>query len=390
MKISENVKKVLIVSAVVVGVCLLIRFAGAFVVRALIYLFGLLSPFAIGYVIAKLINPIAARLQKWLKIPRGISAVLVIIFTVGVIGGILGLLVYQLFDEIRSLYMDWDNIIASLRDNWRSLSASWDKMYIGIPDFIRNVINNAFDGLYKQSVEMTSNIPVVNAVQVVAKSLPSGLIWTIMFILSLFFMVSRNISLTETVRKYMGDGPADKMTEIKNQCVTYLGGYVKAQLILMVIVFFVILVILSLANAPFALLVAAITAVLDALPFFGSGIVLWPLAVVYFIDGRITLGIVYIAVYLAVMLVRRFVEPKLVSDRMGFENPIIMLIIMYTGYKLWGVIGLITGPLLFMLIISLYEVGLFNRLISALKQLGRFTVKEIKLFEQYLHDITSD
>lgn len=390
MKISDNVKKVLIVSAVVVGVCLLIRFAGAFVVRALIYLFGLLSPFAIGYVIAKLINPIAARLQKWLKIPRGISAVLVIIFTVGVIGGILGLLVYQLFDEIRSLYMDWDNIIASLRDNWRSLSASWDKMYIGIPDFIRNVINNAFDGLYKQSVEMTSNIPVVNAVQVAAKSLPSGLIWTIMFILSLFFMVSRNISLTETVRKYMGDSPADKMIEIKNQCVTYLGGYVKAQLILMVIVFFVILVILSLANAPFALLVAAITAVLDALPFFGSGIVLWPLAVVYFIDGRITLGIIYIAVYIAVMLVRRFVEPKLVSDRMGFENPIIMLIIMYIGYKLWGVTGLITGPLLFMLIISLYTVGLFNRLIAALKQLGRFTVKEIKLFEQYLHDITSD
>lgn len=390
MKISDNVKKVLIVSAVVVGVCLLIRFAGAFVVRALIYLFGLLSPFAIGYVIAKLINPIAARLQKWLKIPRGISAVLVIIFTVGIIGGILGLLVYQLFDEIRSLYMDWDNIIASLRDNWRSLSASWDKMYIGIPDFIRNVINNAFDGLYKQSVEMTSNIPVVNAVQVAAKSLPSGLIWTIMFILSLFFMVSRNISLTETVRKYMGDSPADKMIEIKNQCVTYLGGYVKAQLILMVIVFFVILVILSLANAPFALLVAAITAVLDALPFFGSGIVLWPLAVVYFIDGRITLGIIYIAVYIAVMLVRRFVEPKLVSDRMGFENPIIMLIIMYIGYKLWGVTGLITGPLLFMLIISFYTVGLFNRLIAALKQLGRFTVKEIKLFEQYLHDITSD
>ena len=390
MKISENVKKVLIVSAVVIGVCLLIRFAGAFVVRALIYLFGLLSPFAIGYVIAKLINPIAARLQKWLKIPRGISAVLVIIFTVGVIGGILGLLVYQLFDEIRSLYMDWDNIIASLRDNWRSLSASWDKMYIGIPDFIRNVINNAFDGLYKQSVEMTSNIPVVNAVQVAAKSLPSGLIWTIMFILSLFFMVSRNISLTETVRKYMGDSPADKMIEIKNQCVTYLGGYVKAQLILMVIVFFVILVILSLANAPFALLVAAITAVLDALPFFGSGIVLWPLAVVYFIDGRITLGIIYIAVYIAVMLLRRFVEPKLVSDRMGFENPIIMLIIMYIGYKLWGVTGLITGPLLFMLIISFYTVGLFNRLIAALKQLGRFTVKEIKLFEQYLHDITSD
>ena len=59
MKISENVKKVLVVLAVIVGVVLLIRFAGAFLVKVAIYLFGLLSPFIFGYIIARLINPVA-------------------------------------------------------------------------------------------------------------------------------------------------------------------------------------------------------------------------------------------------------------------------------------------------------------------------------------------
>ena len=388
MKISENVKKVLIVSAVVLAVILLLRYAGPFFVRAIIYLFGLLSPFVTGYIIARIINPVADRLHKWMKIPRGISAVLVIIITLAVIGGIFGLLGYKLFEELKSLFLNWDDIVASLRENWRKISSSWGEMYIGMPDIVKTVIDKAFDGMYKQSLEISGSIPVVNVAQVAAKSLPAGLIWTVMFILSMYFMVSRKISLTNGVRKIFGDRSADKLVEIKTQCKKYLGGYVKAQLILMVIVFFVILVILSLANAPFVLLVAALAAILDALPFFGSGIVLWPMAVVYFVDGRTLLGVMYVVTYFAVMLLRRFIEPKLVSDRMGFNNPIIMLVAMYIGYKFWGVIGLIGGPLLLMLIISLYKVGLFNGIITILKQFWSFVIKEIKLFEKYMQDIT--
>ena len=388
MKISENVKKVLIVTLVVIAVILLLRYAGPFCVRAIIYLFGLLSPFVIGYIIARIINPIANRLHKWMRIPRGISAVLVIIITLAVIGGIFGLLGYKLFEEIKSLFLDWDEIVASLRANWRRISSSWGEMYIGMPDFVKTVIDKAFDGMYKQSLEISGNIPVVNVAQVAAKSLPAGLIWTVMFILSMYFMVSRKMSLTNGVRKTLGDKSADKLVEIKTQCKTYLGGYVKAQLILMAIVFVVILVALSIFNAPFSLLIAALTAILDALPFFGSGIVLWPMAVVYFIDGRVGLGVLYVITYFMIMLLRRFIEPKLVSDRMGFNNPIIMLVAMYIGYKFWGVGGLIGGPLLLMLIISLYKVGLFNGIITILKQFWHFVIKEVKLFEKYMQDIT--
>lgn len=387
MKISENVKRVLTVLAVLVAVILLIRFAGPICIRAIVYLFGLLSPFIFGYVIARLINPIADRLRRWLKIPRGVSAVLVILLTLVVIFGGIGLLGYKLFAEIRNLYFNWEKIFVSLRMNWYDLSTRWGEMYIGMPDFVQTVINKAINGIYMQCIEFTSNIPVVDFAQVAARSLPAGLIWTVMFILSLYFMVSQKEVVSQFLRKALGKKGTQKLNEIKSHCKKYLGGYVKAQLILMLIIFFVILTVLSIFDAPFALLIAAITAFMDALPFFGSGIVLWPMAAVYLIDGQTTLGIVYIAIYIAAMMLRRFIEPKLVSDRIGL-NPIVTLIFMYVGYKLWGIGGLITGPLLLMLLISLYKVGLFNKPIAAIKRFFRFTVKEIKLFDEYLDKIT--
>ena len=387
MKIGENVKRVCIVAFTVIASALLIYFAGPLAIRLMLYLFGLLSPFLIGYVIARLINPIADRLQKRCKIPRGISVMLVIIVTLVIIFGIVGGLGYKLFDEIRNLYYKWPQIFQSLSDNWFRVTSNINELYIGMPDYIQNALDEAWTGIYNQCIEFTKNIPVVHFAQVVAKSLAPGLIWTVMFILSLYFMVSRHHEVRDFLHKLIGRSGTHKLSEIKKQIKTYLGGYVKAQLLLMVIVFLVMVIMLSLFDAPFSVLVAALTAFLDALPFFGSGIVLWPMAVVYFVDSNIKLGIVYVATYFIIMLLRRFIEPKLVSDKLGL-NPLVTLISMYVGYKLWGITGLITGPIILMIIISIYKVGLFNKPIAILKQLKDFTVKEIKLFENYLKNIT--
>ncbi len=387
MKIKENVKKILIVLGVIIATVLLIIFAGPPVVKAIVYLFGLVSPFVFGYILARAINPLADRLQKWLKIPRGISAIFVIILTVAVVFGLFGLLGYKLFEEVRNLIDNWPELLRALRRNWNNIVDNFSGMYIAMPDVVQDVVDKAWGNIYKSSVDFVHNIPVVDAAQAMAKSLPPALIWIVMFVLSMYFMVTQKQTVTGFVHKTLGERAVIKIREIKEQCKTYLGGYVKAQGILMLLAFMLILIILSLFNAPYAVLIAAITAFLDALPFFGSGLVLWPMAGIYFIDGNITLGIVYIATYFAVMLLRRFIEPKLVSDKIGV-NPLVTLVAMFMGYKFWGIIGLITGPLLLMLIISLYKVGLFRRPIKILKQLGAFTIKEIKIFGDYLNEIT--
>lgn len=387
MKIKDNFKKILVVLVTLVCAVLLIIFAGPAVVRAAIYVFGLFSPFIFGYLISRLINPLADFLQRKLKIPRGGSAAMVVILTFAAMVAIIGGVGYKFFDEMRNLYKQWPEISQSLSSAWDNFISKWNELYIVLPDSVQNMLDNMSDSLSQQVSRFMTNMEVVDNAQNFAKALPRGIIWTIVFVIDMFFMVSRKEEIDKVVHKLLGDRIIRKASEIRNEFKVYLGGYIRAQAILMVIIFVLISLVLAALGAPYALLVAILTAFLDALPFFGSGITLFPLAVIYFIDGNIKLGVGYIAVYFGVVLVRRFIEPKLVSDKMGF-NPILTLMSMYIGYKWWGIIGMLTGPILLMVIISLYKVGLFSGVIRILKRLWNFTVHEVRIFIEYLNNLT--
>lgn len=387
MKIPENIKRLIVVICTVIAGILLIYFGGRPVLRLGLYLFSLLSPFIFGYIFAKLINPIADRLQRRLKFPRGVSTVLLIFITLAALGGIIGVLGYKLVNEIKNLYYDWPMIAAGIDSAWKSLSSQWSTMFIDLPDSVQNAANDLKNSISSQAGNFMSNMEIVNNAQDFAKSVPAGIIWTIIFVLSMFFMVSQKEKLDTGMKRLMGDKLILRVEQIKRECRVYLGGYVRAQIIIMFIMMATIAIILSILRAPFALLIAAGTAILDALPVFGSGITLWPLAIFYFISGNIKLGIGYVAVYLILVLLRRIIEPKLVSDKMGL-NPILTLISMYIGYRWWGLFGMIVGPILLMAIISIYKVGLFDKILAALKQLFGFFAREIKMFADYLNNIT--
>lgn len=386
MKLRDNIKKIVIVLCTLILAVLLIYFVGPLVLRAALYIFSLLSPFIFGFLLSRLINPIADRLQKKLKIPRGVSAAMVVILTLAILIGIIGVVGYKLFDEIRNLYYQWPEIYVSMQEGWQKISEFMSGLYIDMPDSVQDMVDNLYNNIAQQLSQFMANIEVVNNAQDFARALPKGFIWFIIFVIDMFFMVSQKDKMNEFIHRLMGEKKMAKLREIGMQFRIYLGGYARAQVILMFIIFVLITLILSILNAPFSLIVAAATAILDALPFLGSGITLMPLAVIYFIDGNLKLGFGYVATYISVTLLRRFVEPKLVSDKMGF-NPILTLVSMYIGYKWWGVLGLLAGPILLMIFISLYKVGLFNGIIKILKQLWGFAVREVKIFIEYLNNI---
>lgn len=387
MKITTNVKKILIVSGTLTALALLAFFAGPPAVKAALYIISLLSPFIAGFAISRLINPVADKLQKKLKLPRFVSVVLVIIATLAVISAVVGLVGYKLVDEIKNLYAQWPSIFDNLQHSWERFALKWNRLYFDMPSSVKLAIDNFSDNFTTEFGKFTSNIQVINNAQDFAKSLPGGIIWTVIFILSLFFMVSQQKAIDNRIRIMLGPKLMARFRDFRNECRTYLGGYVKAQIILMFIIFVILAVILTLLSAPFSLVVAAATAILDALPVFGSGVTLLPLSVIYFIYGNLKLGFGYLILWIAVIIFRRFLEPKLVSDRMGL-NPLLTLVSMYIGYRWWGIIGMLIGPILLMVIVSFYSVGIFDRLIKITKQLFNFTVREIKLFAQYLDNIT--
>ena len=107
-------------------------------------------------------------------------------------------------------------------------------------------------------------------------------------------------------------------------------------------------------NVKYPLLIALITAFVDALPILGSGTVLVPWAIISALDGDINLGIALVVLWIIMCVVRQFIEPKVVSNKLGI-HPIFTLIAMYTGFKLLGVIGMLIGPIALIIIKSIFS-----------------------------------
>ena len=100
-----------------------------------------------------------------------------------------------------------------------------------------------------------------------------------------------------------------------------------------------------LLRIPYGLLWAVLVALVDAFPVLGTGTVLVPWSLVCFLQGDSARGIGLLGIYGAATLIRSALEPKLVGKHLGLD-PLVTLIALYTGYKLWGLMGMLLAPLL--------------------------------------------
>ena len=89
-----------------------------------------------------------------------------------------------------------------------------------------------------------------------------------------------------------------------------------------------------------------------------------PWAIISALNGDLKLGISIIVLWIIMSVVRQFLEPKIVSGKIGI-HPIFTLIAMYTGFKVIGVMGMLVGPIVLIILKSIFanvlEDGISNR-----------------------------
>ena len=349
------------------------------------FLVSLFLPFLLGYLFSLAVNPLAEMLQKRLKIPRGMSAVLVIVLIVGILGGVLTFAVWKIIDEARMVYTQFPTIYANIQNGIHSMGSKLSVIYDNLPQNIQQALSALGDGISGRTADFINikSTPVVDYAGNFAKALPSVFVGIIVFVLSAYFMVSDNRAVSAAVNKIIPKRFAERTNLVKIELKRYLGGYCKAQVILMFIAFVIMFIGLSVLDVDYALLIALGIAVLDALPFFGSGLVLWPWTAVAFINGNVKLGLGLIIIYVAVTIMRRFTEPKLVSSGAGM-HPILTLMSMYVGYRTLSIGGLILGPIILMILASLYKAGVFEAPARVVKNMCSLIKQEYLLFKEFL------
>lgn len=133
------------------------------------------------------------------------------------------------------------------------------------------------------------------------------------------------------------------------------GVYIKTQSIIMAITALICSVGLWVMGNKYALLLGVIIGFMDALPVIGTGTFFVPWAAILMINREYKSAAGILAIYLVCYYVREFLEPKLMSDKLMI-SPVAMLIALYVGLILFGISGVITGPVAAVLIKEIVQL----------------------------------
>ena len=130
--------------------------------------------------------------------------------------------------------------------------------------------------------------------------------------------------------------------------------YIKAQVMIMGTVSIAAGIGLWIAGIHNGLIIGFFTGLLDMLPFIGTGIILIPMALWQLVQGKLWSCVGIVLLYIGCILLREFLEPKLIGKEMDIY-PVVVLLAIYTGIQLYGLAGVVLGPLSFLLIREIWR-----------------------------------
>ena len=329
------------------------------IVIALMFLFvfriaGYLGPFLLALAVSLLINRPVDALQNKLKIKRGLATAFVLLLFVVIVGGVLGLLIYRLFDEVFTLAQriltgnDLELFLESFFERLRLL-------YAGLPFDAAQAAENAIASIAANVLDQAQML--LERIFNFALSLPRVIIFFVISLVATFFMTKDRDKIFTFFSRQFPELWKRKLEIVVRELIRTILVYVKAQAIASSIIFILLLTGYSLLGLEYVLLFALFTTLFDALPVFGAGMVLGTSALVQLVMGDLLRGFGFVGIYLIVLLIRNTVEPKVIGKGVGI-HPLLILLSMYTGLQLIGAVGLILGPIFVITIRALQKAQL--------------------------------
>ena len=88
-----------------------------------------------------------------------------------------------------------------------------------------------------------------------------------------------------------------------------------------------------------------------------------PWGIYKFLMGDYKMAILLIVIYAVTQLVRQLLQPKLVADSVG-TNPLVTLLLLYIGYRIGSVIGMILAVPIGMVLINMLRAGAFDYILD--------------------------
>lgn len=330
-------------------VCMLLLITGA-VYLFLQYLVPLFAPVLIAMLFVTIFGPMLQRMKNRLHIHRQAGAVILLLLA----GTIAMLLTWVLFswlvgslpewmEQLDALEKDMAVIIHEICGSVGSLlkmdsAFLEDTLLLQFQRGMDSFQSQMFPGMLSQSLACMKTAGALGA-------------FLVTFIIAAVLLAK---DYDDIMNQLLDREECHVLLEIICGIIRYTATYVKAQLIIMGATACTAALALAAAGIRHGIIWGIVAGIMDALPFVGTGIVLVPLSAVQLFGGQYGLAAACIALYVACIFLREFLEPRLIGKRIGV-TPIAILVSLYAGIRLFGIWGILKGPLGFVIIYQAYR-----------------------------------
>lgn len=317
------------------------------------YGFGILLPFIISWGVALTIVPVALKLtggnEKRSKIVSVILLFILLFLVVMLFAVAFDRLIYEVHRLMDRLSEDSENIselVGKALDFVESITDSLpflDRLVggeelTGLRERIDSLVGDVISGFV---THLSTKIPLWLGKLIAA--FPSFILFVIVTLISSFYFCLDLGGVHRGIKSVLPLWASKKLASLRRRATGTAVKYLRAYVLLLFMTFVELLVGFSILKVDYAFLLAALIAVIDFLPIFGVGSVLVPWAIVLLLSGNYYLGVGLLIVYGCTAVVRQVAEPKIVGGSLGI-HPLLTLVSMYAGFKLFGFFGMILGP----------------------------------------------
>jgi sporulation integral membrane protein YtvI len=360
--LDKLLQKQIIRGLVVFGIIILIALF-------LYYVVPLVYPFIFGWIIAYMLNPLVNLLHKRAKLPRLLATVISLLIFFGIAVGLITLITVNVIIEIGSLadaiqknINTWKDQITQYinSDYFQNIVAQLTAFYNNNPSY-QNTINSNLSSTANAVAGLSSSIVsfVFNLVISFITSLPRLATFTIIGLLAAFFISKDWYKLLARIASYFSENVKIATRTIWGDLQKALFGYIRAQLILITITAIVVLIGLIILDVKYAVLISFLIGLCDLMPYLGTGTFMIPWIIFVFIEHNLYLGFGLTILYSIILIARQIFEPKVLASSVGLDA-FSTLISMFIGLKLFGLIGLVIGPVTLIVLTAFHKANVFR------------------------------
>ncbi len=326
-------------------------------------------PFIIGICLAFLMNPFITFLTGKLRFPRALAVLVSMLILIALIAGLITFLVTEtvagaayLSDVLPKhlntmIILIQDYFQAKILPLYEKIISLFNNLEAGQQDTVLSNIEN---------IGSSIGTTLTNLIQTTLGFVPKLIGWlpgagtgAIFTLLATFFIAKEWNKLLAKTQQFLPDKTLQNIRKVIIELERALFGFIRAQLTLISMTTLIVLIGLLILRIEFAITIALITGFVDLLPYLGTGLVFVPWIIYALMTGNLSLALGLAILYTVVIVQRQLMEPKILSSSIGLD-PLATLVAIFVGFKILGFLGLILGPIVLVIIRTLYKLHILH------------------------------